>query len=91
MKAPIARFLNHPDDDIVLFFVRQENIFPCVVPNCSLHEVRHHGERLARATNAEYTGHTKSVGQWNRFVERNIDPCDVVLQDLIEHELSGDD
>ena len=78
--------LNEPDTSLVLFFRKGQKIFPVVVPDMSLSQIKAETERLERQINAKYLSRLKTVADWNDLVEQGKDPCNVVLSSLLSEQ-----
>lgn len=86
MPESLKKFLNEPNDSVVLFFIRYNRVFPIVVEQCSLIESRVQAEKFERMTNAVYSGRLTSVKQYNICVESGENPNKIVRDNILGSE-----
>jgi hypothetical protein len=83
MRAKLNRLFSEPDNYVVLFMNRDNNIFPVVVPNGPKGSSIEHALTFARLSGCTFTGRLISVGQWNREIAEGINPIEVVVRSLL--------
>ena len=84
MKSQRPKMLQNDGTDIVLFFIRSNKVFPVVIPDCSLIDVKRQSLQLERYINATYSGRTTTVENYNRKVMEGRSPTDEVLASFFE-------
>jgi hypothetical protein len=82
-KIKIGTGTKPEDNSIILFFSKDKVLFPVVHPHVFWNDIQEAAEKMARLTNAKYTGFTMSVKQWNKLVFENTDPVDL-MSELIQ-------
>lgn len=95
MKARVTRFIEDPDTSTVLFFQRNNKLFPVVVAENLPLFVAEAAEKSGRLINATFTGFSISPSQWNEIVQHGDDPCkiyeDIIAANVIVENLFAAD
>lgn len=81
-RAALKRFMGEPDDSVVVFMIKGNNVFPVVFPKGARNSALEQASAFAKLSGCTFSGRLMSVGQWNREIAQGIDPVQNVVDDL---------